>query len=246
MNARTLKIVAAAAVVVLIGAGAFAWNALFGGPEPAAVALSSDTSGTSSPGLGGASGSGTSDGSFDGDWTIDTQSGSFSDFTSTFAGYRMKEELGGIGANTAVGRTPNVDGSLTVDGTSITAMQVTVDMTTLSSDDHRRDMSIHERGLETDRFPTATFELTQPIDVGSVPGEGKELNLDATGNLTLHGVTKEVTVPIKAQWTGSRIEAVASFTVALADYDITPPVGFLVLSLADHGQVELHLLFEKA
>ena len=179
-------------------------------------------------------------------WSIDTQSGSFSDFTSTFAGYRMKEELGGIGAHTAVGRTPNVDGSLTIDGTSITAMKVTVDMTTLTSDDHRRDMSIHERGLETDRFPTATFELTQPIDVGSVPTAGKELNLEATGNLTLHGVTKQVTVPIKAQWTGSRIEAVASFPVALADYDITPPVGFLVLSLADQGQVEMHLLFEKS
>jgi hypothetical protein len=33
---------------------------------------------------------------------------------------------------------------------------------------------------------------------------------------------------------------------ALADHDIEPPTGFLVLSIADTGTVELHLLFARA
>ena len=44
-------------------------------------------------------------GELDGTWNIDTTIGTFSDFTSTFAGYRVEEELVSIGAKTAFGRT---------------------------------------------------------------------------------------------------------------------------------------------
>jgi polyisoprenoid-binding protein YceI len=229
-----------AALLVVLGAGAFLYLSVFGGSAPAAVSLSQPTASTA------ATGGSSFDGSFDGTWTIDTTSGSFADFTDSFAGYRVHEELGGVGANTAVGRTQNVSGTLTIEGTKITAVDVTVDMTTLVSDDGRRDRSIHTRGLETDAFPTATFELTQPVDIGSVPTTGQTFQVDAVGNLTLHGVTRAVTVPMQAQWTGQRIEVVASFDVALADYSIQPPTGFLVLSIADTGTVEMHLLFQKS
>jgi hypothetical protein len=33
--------------------------------------------------------------------------------------------------------------------------------------------------------------------------------------------------------------------VSLADFDIEPPTGFLVLSVADQWTIELHLLLEK-
>jgi polyisoprenoid-binding protein YceI len=69
--------------------------------------------------------------------------------------------------------------------------------------------------------------------------------MTATGDLTLHGVTKSVQVPIEARWAGDTIEATASLDVALADYAIEKPVGFLVLSIADTGTVEMHLLFTK-
>ena len=62
----------------------------------------------------------------------------------------------------------------------------------------------------------------------------------------LHGVTKQGSVPIQAEITGDRIQAIASFDVALADYDIEPPTGVVILSIADTGTIELHLLFLKA
>jgi polyisoprenoid-binding protein YceI len=77
-----------------------------------------------------------------------------------------------------------------------------------------------------------------------VPATGEVIEVDAVGNLTIHGVTNQVTIPMQATWTGSRLEVVGSFDVALADYAIDPPTGFLVLSIADTGTVELHLLFE--
>jgi polyisoprenoid-binding protein YceI len=135
---------------------------------------------------------------------------------------------------------------MTIDGTTIAALSVTVDMTTLRSDNDRRDESLRDRGLQTDSFPTATFALTRPIDVGTVPAEGRPIEIHALGDLTLHGVTRSIDVPIQAVWTGRRIEAVASVSVKLSDYAIDPPVGFLVLSIADTGTIEMHLLFEKA
>jgi polyisoprenoid-binding protein YceI len=118
-------------------------------------------------------------------------------------------------------------------------------MTSLQSDKEQRDNSLRERGLETDRFPTATFTLTQPIDVGEQPKDGQTIDVTAVGDLTLHGVTKQVSVPIQAVMSGGEIQAVASLDVALADYAIDPPTGFLVLSIADTGTLELHLLFQQ-
>jgi polyisoprenoid-binding protein YceI len=228
-----------AAALVLILGGAY-WY-LFGGSAPAEVALGtvSDATSQGDPG-------GSFDGSFNGTLTIDTESGSVDDFTSTFAGYRVEEELGGAGAHTAVGRTPDVTGSLEIEGTTITAVSIEVDMTTLTSDDDRRDNSLGTRGLETQTYPTASFELTEPIQIGTTPAEVEVFEVDAVGQLTLHGVSREVTVPLQARWTGERIEVVGSLEVALADYDIEPPTGFLVLSIADVGTVELNLLFAKA
>jgi polyisoprenoid-binding protein YceI len=239
---RWIAGISAAVVVVAAGAGFALWQVL-AGDAPPPVALTSLPPSSASSASGSASSAG--DGA-DGTWTIDAASGSLADGSSTYAGYRVQEELSGIGANTAVGRTQNVTGSMTIDGTTITDLEITVDMTTLASDDDRRDNSLRERGLQTGQFPTATFTLTQPIEVGDVPKDGQTIEVTAVGDLTLHGGTKQVSVPIQAQIDGDTIQAIASVDVALADYDIEAPTGFLVLSIADTGTIELHLLFQKA
>ena len=239
---RRTKIVGGivAAVAVVAVGGVLLWQ-VFGGDAPAAVSLSSPEAANSA----GASQGGSATSGLAGTWTVDDTTGSLADGSSTFAGYRVQEQLSTIGANTAVGRTQNVTGSMTIDGTTITALSINVDMTTLQSDESRRDESLRSRGLETDAFPTATFTLTQPIDVGKHPKDGERIEVTAVGDLTLHGVTKSVQVPIQAQVKGGEIEAIASVDVVLADYQITPPTGFLVLSIADQGKIEMHLLFQK-
>jgi polyisoprenoid-binding protein YceI len=241
MKRRTRVVIGVAVVLVIaLAAGGFAlWQAI-GGSAPPPVALNSASTSAGPTASGGAGGG------LDGTWTIDATSGSRAEGTSSFAGYRVKEELAGTGANTAVGRTQNVSGSMTIDGTAITAMQVTVDMTTLQSDDGRRDERLRTDGLQTDEFPTATFTLTQPIEVGSVPKERQTIQAVAVGDLTLHGVTRSVQVSIQAQRNGDGIEAIGSVDVALTDYGIRAPTGFLVLSIANTGTIELHLLFQRS
>src|SRR5207237_3741467 len=115
-----------------------------------------------------------------------------------FVGYRVQEQLAGIGASTAVGRTPNVSGTLTLSGTTVTAVEVTANLFTLQSDDDRRDGQLRRQALETSQYPNATFKLTQPIELGSLPADGATLSESAQGELTLHGVRRPISVELKA------------------------------------------------
>ncbi len=60
-----------------------------------------------------------------------------------------------------------------INGSTIEASDVTVDVTTLKSDMDRRDNAIRNRGLQTDTFKEATFKLTEPIKLASVPKQVK-------------------------------------------------------------------------
>src|SRR5262249_24220175 len=151
-----------------------------------------------STGATGASGS-----ALDGTWAVDTSIGRFDAgagvYTSAFVGYRVNEQLAGVGAKTAFGRTPDVEGTLTIDGTTATKTKSPADPTTPQSDDSRRDGQLRNQAIQTGQFPTATFELTQPIDFAKVPTDETTVSVQATGDLTLHGVTKQVTIPLDAK-----------------------------------------------
>jgi len=181
-----------------------------------------------------------------GDWAVDDSVGSFDDFSGTWAGYRFDEELASVGANTAVGRTPGVTGGMTVSEDQVTAVDVEVDMTALQSDQDRRDQTIKSRGLETEHFPTGSFTLTEPVDLPDGVETGERVQAIATGDLTLHGVTREVTVDLEAELTGDRAVVVGSSPVALADFDIEPPTNAAVLSVSGEGEFEFQIFFAKS
>ena len=200
---------------------------------------------TSSAGTGTATGSGSGDG-IAGTWNVDPSVGSFSDFSGSFVGYRVKEQLASIGAQTAVGRTPNVTGWVTIDGTSVTAAEFRADLSTLQSDDPHRDGQLHRQALETDQFPAATFRLTQTMDLGTLPADGETVSATATGDLTLHGVTMSVQIPLRARLTSGVVTIVGSLPITFSDYSITPPQSMMVLSVEDHGVMELQLQLTRA
>ncbi len=231
-----------AAVLALVVLGVAIWYFVFRDDAPEAVDIkkAGETAQESNQGSGKPASS-----SLDGTWSIDPSIGTFSDFSGTFVGYRVQEELASIGAKTAVGRTPGVEGSLQIEGTTISEASFTADLTTLQSDESRRDNAIHGQALESDQFPTATFELTQPIQLDAIPADGETINVDAEGSLTLHGVTKDVTIPLEAQRSGDVIAVTGQLPITFADYDIDKPVSFAVLSIEDNGILEVQLFFSK-
>lgn len=183
-------------------------------------------------------------GGISGTWTVDTSLGSFSfeEATASFVGFRIEEELSGIGSNTAVGRTPEVSGTLQIEGTTVTAATVEADLTALVSNDSRRDGRI-QQALETGQHPSATFVLTEPIELGDVPQEGEPLSMTALGDLSIHGVTNSVAFQLEAQLTDGMILVVGSTDLVFDDYQVRVPSAPIVLSVEDHGIVELQLWF---
>jgi polyisoprenoid-binding protein YceI len=178
---------------------------------------------------------------------VDPALGSFDydagDFSGSWVGYRVQEELAGVGGTTAVGRTPEVTGSLTIEGTTITEADFEADLTSLQSDESMRDGQLRRQGIQTDQFPTATFVLTQPIELGALPAPGEDIELVAVGDLTLHGVTKGVSIPLHAALHDGVIAAAGSFTFTWDDFDMERPTAQRVLSLADDVTMETQLFF---
>ena len=180
----------------------------------------------------------------DGVWSVDVSLGSYEDYTSSWAGYRVGEELAGIGTTDAVGRTPAVSGTLEIAGTTVTAAAVEVDLTTLVSDRPQRD-GLVQRALDTEQFPSARFELTEPVSFEALPAAGESVTATVAGGFEIGGVSQPVTATLEATWIEGVVIVGGAFEIRFEDYGISPPRAPIVLSVEDTGTVELLLNFTR-
>jgi polyisoprenoid-binding protein YceI len=220
---------------VLTVGGPFIYIHFIEGTAPAPLSLRNQP--TASTGAGGAgsapSGSGVDEStSVDGQWKVTTGSQ---------AGYRVTEVLFGQN-NTAVGRTSSVNGTITIQGPNVAAGDFSVDMTTVKSDRSQRDSQFHGRIMDTSSYPTATFTLSKPVQLGTIPGDGATVTEQATGNLTLRGTTRAVTFEVQARRSGSTIQVSGSIPVIFANWNIPSP-SFGPVTTEDHGTLEFLLNF---
>lgn len=159
-------------------------------------------------------------------------------------GYRINETINGFDT-VANGRTTAITGQFTIGGTQVTTGEFTVDMTTFSSDEGRRDSAFNGRIMQVSTFPTATFVLTQPIDFGETPADGATITATATGDLTLHGVTRSVTFGVEATFQSGRVGVLGQIPIVFADYDISNP-SIATVRTEDNGLLEFVLIFDRA
>jgi polyisoprenoid-binding protein YceI len=166
------------------------------------------------------------------------------------ADYYVGETLASLGVpSTANGKTKDISGTfyLTADGTALDTTQTsqfTVDLTTLKSDQSRRDARAQD-ALETSQFPTATFTTESVAGYDPSLAEGAQQTLHLTGTLDLHGVQKEVTWELKITRQSNVISAIATLDFNFADYDITPPnIGGFV-SVQDHGTLQAVIIAQQ-
>ena len=231
MNFKRWLAGGAVAVLAVVVGGPYLYFHVFSKKAPPQLSLSTTATTTGSAGDQATVGTSSGGTAFDGTWKVSTGS---------TVGYRVKEVLFGQ-SNTAVGRTTSVTGQMTASGTTISTGTFTVDMTTVASDKAMRDRQFQGRIMETSTYPTATFELTKPIDLGAVPADGVTKAVSATGTLTLHGVTKTVTIPLSAQRTSGTIAVSGQLPITFADWDISNPSFGGTVTTEDHGTLELLL-----
>jgi polyisoprenoid-binding protein YceI len=218
---RTRILVGLGALIAIVAlAGGAGYVYYFSGlrSAPAQLGLSATPSATTSP-----SATPTTTASLTGAWTVSSGS---------VAGYRIKELfVGQASKHEAVARTSAVTGGLTVTGDSsgyqVSSLTFTADITSLHSVDTvaGRDVSqrdgVVSRQLDVQQFPTATFTATSV----SVPGDiaSQPVDVSVAGKLTIHGVTKDVTVKAQAQLTGGKAEIAGNTSIVMTDYGVSPP-----------------------
>jgi polyisoprenoid-binding protein YceI len=237
MGRRGWLVVAGVVALVLALGGGYLLFVSRGSDSPPPAALDPVPTTTS----GGAAGT-TEDGAAtpDGTWQV-------SDNGASFVGYRVKEQLAfRSGTTEAVGRSTAVTGTMEVAGDTVEQVKVQADLTQLTSDEGRRDNAIRQRGLESDRFPTATLELAEPMRLAADPERGEKVRGRGTGRLTVHGVTREVALDLQGIWSGSSILVAGQLPVNMTDFQIQPPRFGPVLSIEDSLTVEFNLVFERA
>jgi polyisoprenoid-binding protein YceI len=247
-------IVGAALIVVLVGGFLF-WFLRDDAPdevnlEDAAAQVTTTTAGDSgatdpSDPSDTTAGASTADG-IEGDWTVDNETGEFDyeSATGSFVGFRIDEELAGVGATEAVGRTGDVTGGIAIEGTTVTSGSFEVDMTTITTNESRRDDRV-QSALSTDQFPTATFELTEPIELGAGAADGETVTATAVGDLTVKGTTKSSEMAIEAKLVDGTVVIVGSTEITFADFNVEVPSAPVVLSVSDTGTLELQLLLTR-
>ena len=160
-------------------------------------------------------------------------------------GVEQRASLIGKGDTTATGRGNEIDGSITIAGTTVTEGSFTVQVASITSDRSQHDGQFTGRIMQTSQFPTATFTITQPVDLGTIPADGEQVTASVTGDLTLHGVTNSVTFDVTAQTDGTTIGVLGEIPIVFADYGIdNPSTGFVTTE--DNGLLEFILVFTPA
>lgn len=182
----------------------------------------------------------------DGEWTVDTTQSEENParediIEGSFAGFRVQEELASLGSKTAVGRTRDVAGTVLLNGMQLTTADIAVDMTTLVTDDKRRDDNM-AAALDSNEFAESTFSLTEPVDLPEEAFTGDPVAVEATGDLTIRGVTRSEDVEIEAQFDGEQIIVTGSTPVSMEDYGVVAPSGGRVFSVEDEVIVEWQLV----
>jgi polyisoprenoid-binding protein YceI len=257
MRSRPVLLTLLAVLLLVVGGGAAAWALFLRGDDVAPLSLPSQAPATSSDpaastGTAAASGA-TSSLPQPSAATLDAASlpGTWSIAPDSVVGYRVREKLASLSAESdAVGRTSSITGSATIvssGGTlSVTAAEFTVDMTTIASDRRMRDNRLRTDGIQTDSFPTSTFKLTSPIAIPSNAVTGAEFDATLHGDLTLHGVTRTVDLPARAQVNGSLIQVLGTLTFPFSDFGINAPnIGGFV-SVQDQGTLEFQVNLAKS
>lgn len=228
---RTWLIALVLGALVAVVAGPWLYFNVLRDDPPARLSLDDVTTTTSSAGTTPVV---PADGGIEGTWMV---------VAGSEAGYRATEVLFGQSGE-AVGRTSEISGVLTIDGPTVTAVDVSVLMGTVTSDESRRDGQFRGRIMDTATYPTATFSLTAPIELGVVPADGVDTTYTATGDLTLRGVKRSVTFELTARRTATSITASASIPIDFDDFDI-PDASGGPASVGRDGELELLLVLGR-
>jgi polyisoprenoid-binding protein YceI len=171
----------------------------------------------------------------EGRWKVDSE--------NSVVGYRVEERIG-LATVDAVGRTSEVQGTFEVIDGVLVSGEFVVDMATVQSDRSQRDDQFRTRIMDVETYPTATFVVTEPIELPVVADLADAEPVPVQGELTLRGATGVVELEMVADIDDGRLRLTGETTVVFSEWGIpNPSLPAAMVFTADNGLLELDLYF---
>lgn len=155
------------------------------------------------------------------------------------------------------GTADGVTGALTIDPKfpkSLTGI-ISVPVSTMKSGNDMRDEHIRNEGwLDAANHPTISFTISSVKDLKV---NGNKMTGHAVGNFTMHGVTKQMTIPFTLQYIdasdktrerapGDLVMVTADFNVPLADFNVTGSKGVVGSKVGEKISIKAKLFGSTA
>lgn len=155
-------------------------------------------------------------------------------------GFTIDESLN-TGDTTAVASTTAIAGTILIDadGTALPCSRIDVDLRTLESNEVRRDNNMLN-ALDVNNYPVATFIITEVQ--GDALVEGQETELVLVGNLSVHGVEKQVSFSAKVTLKDGTVTGTATTQITFDDFDVSKPTMGPVISIADEIDLTIDIV----
>jgi polyisoprenoid-binding protein YceI len=136
------------------------------------------------------------------------------------------------------GSSEGVTGAFTIDPKNLSTLRGTIStqVKTMKTGNGTRDNHLMGAAwLDAGKYPAITFTI---LSVSEVKASGATATAVATGDFTMHGVTKRMTIPFKLTYMqesdktrerapGDLVMIAANFDVSLKDYKITGSEGLV-------------------
>jgi polyisoprenoid-binding protein YceI len=229
---------AVAALILLGGAGTYAYffSGLRSTPAPLSLATpSASASATASASASATAGTGT--------WSI---------ASGSLVGYRVNEQfVGQSSSHQAVARTSDVTGKVVIKQTGttyeMTSTTITVQLASLASVDSVAGYNVTNRdrivqqSLDVRSYPTATFTAQSVVLPAGVDG-GQAVTVSVPGQLTVHGATRPVTATTQLRVTDNTAQIAGTIATNMTDFGVSPPtIGFTTVQSAVTVEFSLNL-----
>jgi len=166
------------------------------------------------------------------------------------ATYTVSEQFVGIDfPSDAMGSSSKVAGTLGIakDGSVVAGSKRTVDLSALKSDQDMRDNYAKTRTLETDKFPMAEFVPTKVEGLPLMIPTNGQRGFKLTGNMTIHGVTKEVVFQgIATYGRDSTVSGIAKTTFGFDTFGLAVPKIARLASVNNTINLALQFKFKRS
>ena len=159
------------------------------------------------------------------------------------ARYRVREQLAGFDfPNDAVGATGEVTGAIVLDPEGAIVpdkSEFRVRLSSLTTDNERRDGYVQGRTLEVDLYPEAVLVPRRFTNLPHPLPESGPVSFQLEAELTLHGLTRTTLWEVTAEFGPQAITGLATTAFAFDTFGIALPRVARVLSVEDNIRLEL-------